>query len=87
MQYDSITKSIFKYLKLLSIDRSSVKRNPNPCMKVFFVFFVCFFLQHVLLSEKCNKIIYNYRISVFFPRHVFFFRESDPRTVYKIYAN
>lgn len=52
MQYNSITTSIFKYLKLLSIDRSSVKRIPNPCMPVF--------LQPVLISEKCTKIIYNY---------------------------
>lgn len=52
MQYNSITKSIFKYLKLLSIDRSSVKRIPNPCMQVF--------LQPVLILEKCTKIIYNY---------------------------
>lgn len=52
MQYNSITTSILKCLKLLSIDRTSVKRIPNPCMPVF--------LQPVLISEKCTKIIYNY---------------------------
>lgn len=52
MQNDSIITSIFKYLKLLSIDRSPIKRNPNPCMSVF--------LQPVLISDKCTKFIYNH---------------------------
>lgn len=39
-------------MKLLSIDRSSVKKIPNPCQ--------FFFWKPVLISEKCTKIIYNY---------------------------
>lgn len=35
MQYNSITKSIFEYLKLLSFENTSVKRINNPCMPIF----------------------------------------------------
>lgn len=50
MQYNIITTSIFKYLKLLSIGRNSVKRIPNPYMP--------FVSQPLLHSEKYTKIIY-----------------------------
>lgn len=46
MQNNSITTSILKYLKSVSIDGIFVKRIPNSCMPVLFC-------QHVLPSEKC----------------------------------
>lgn len=50
MQYNSITTSTFKYLKLLSIDKTSVKTNVNPCMPVFFLQPVLLFKKNVLKS-------------------------------------
>lgn len=50
IQYNIVTTSIFKYLKLLSIGRNSVKIIPNPYMP--------FVSQPLLLSEKYTKIIY-----------------------------
>ena len=51
MQYNSVKTAIFKFFKMSNIDRTSVKRNPNPCIPFFF--------QTVIPHEKCTKIIYN----------------------------
>ena len=52
MKYNSVTSAISKYLKLLSIDKTSIRRLPSPCLTIYF--------EPILIVEKCTKIIYNY---------------------------
>ena len=52
MKYNSVTSAISKYLKLLSIDKTSIRRLPSPCLPIYF--------EPILIVEKCTKIIYNY---------------------------
>lgn len=35
MQYNSVKTAYFKFFKMSNIDRTSVKRNPNPCIPFF----------------------------------------------------
>ena len=50
--YNSVISAILKYLKLLSIDKTSIRRLPNPCLPTYF--------EPILNVEKFTKIIYNY---------------------------
>ena len=36
MKYNSVTSAISKYLKLLSIDKTSIRRLPSPCLPIYF---------------------------------------------------
>ena len=52
MKYNSVISAISKYLKLLSIDKTSIRRSLSPCLPAYF--------EPILIVEKCTKIIYNY---------------------------
>ena len=36
MKYNSVTSAISKYLKLLSIDKTSIRRSLSPCLPAYF---------------------------------------------------
>ena len=52
MKYNSVISAISNYLKQLSIDKTSIRRSPSPCLPAYF--------EPILMVEKCTKIIYNY---------------------------
>ncbi|XP_055995578.1 uncharacterized protein LOC130046786 [Ostrea edulis] len=51
MQYNSITSTISKFLKTLSVKRSDVKKNCTP--------FIPFYFEFILLNDKCSKVLYD----------------------------
>ena len=46
IQYNSIIKASFKYLRLLQVERTFVNLLPNPCISIFFK--VSYLLKNVL---------------------------------------
>ena len=52
MKYKSVISAILKYLKLLSIEKTYIRRLPSQCLQIYFV--------PILVRERSTKIIYNY---------------------------
>ena len=48
MKYNSVISAISKYLKLLSIDKTSIRRLRSPCLPIY--------LKPILIVEKCTII-------------------------------